>query len=299
MNFKNIFTILVKLLIIIWLIGLIILFLPPKTLLMLNLFVIKDRYGWIIGPFWVLISFVLFIELILSIGKYLNNFQDKIKNTPSFVLLLGVTIIFFSSILLKIYAVKIDIQSITSFLSVCVAAWSFYITNSENRRNKEQSQAAKVSCWLLPGSKKDEYEFKRERNKDGGFYFVPRRVNVENGSRLPLYDIFIFSMNNKDNDDIKTLYHQFLFARYIGLIPPGKSTLYVKTGGSAMGGTRSRAAMIFRDSNLQWWYRGPQGSLSRIRQKDIDKLISNSGIYYPLIDGSIYENNFLRKDNFL
>lgn len=297
MHFRNIFTIFFWLLIIIWLIGIIIMFLPKKTLLLLNLLGIKDKFDWIIGPTWTLISIILFISSWFVIRRYFNNFKTRIRSMPSFVLFLGVVIIFFSSIILKLFGVKIDIQSITSFLSVCVAAWSFYVTNSEKHRNKEESQAAKVSCWLLPESDKDYYEFRNERNKDGGFNFLPRGVSVLNGSQLPIYDIFILSMNSRDDDDTKMLYKKFIYARYIGLLPPGKSICYVKTGGSAMGGVRARAAMIYRDSSYQWWYRGPNGGLSKMEQKEIDDIVNKSGMYYPLFDGCNYGNRFSENEN--
>lgn len=228
----------------------------------------------------------------IKIKHFFKNKSINLESLFSFILLVLIIITFFSSIILKNFGAKIDVPVIISFLSVCVSAGSFYVTNYENKRSDERKQAAAVSCWLLNSSKKDERKFINEKNKDGGFYFVPRRAIVKNTSYLPLYDVFIFSMNSKSNDDIDELCQQFNFVKYIGILPPGESIWYVKTAGSAMGGVRSRIAMIFRDSNYQWWYRGPQGKLSKIKQKSVDKLVNSTGIYYPLFDGSNYENNY-------
>lgn len=293
-SIKGLIRILIIILIIFWLFGITVLFLPKKKLLVLKLFFIKDKFSWIIGPIWTFISVILLVVLIIISRNYFKKIKDKLKNKSSFILLLGLIIIFFASFIMRVFGVKIDVQSFTSFLSVCVAALSFYVTNSENQKKEEQSQAEKVSCWLLPQSKKDEQGFNNEQVENGG---SPRRVIIENASQLPLYEIFIFSMSNRSGDNIKNLCKEFSFAKYIGLLPPGKSTWYVKTRGAAMGGARPRAAMTFRDCSSQWWYRGPQGRLSKITQEEVDKLVNSSGIYYPLFDGSIYSNNFFKKDD--
>lgn len=238
--------------------------------------------------------------VLLKLKQFLENMSIKLEQfSPivlfSFILFLGIIIIFLCSIIFKKFGIEIDMQAITGFLSVCVSAGAFYVTNSENKRDKKVSQATVISCWLLRNSKKDEKQFVNEKNQYGGFYFVPRRAVIQNASRLPVYDVFIFSMTNRSDDKINNLYKQFDFVKYIEILPPGENIQYVKTGGSSMGGVRSRVAIIFRDSNYKWWYRGPQGKLVRAKQKTIDKLVNTTGIYYPLFDQKIYKNTYLNE----
>lgn len=92
----------------------------------------------------------------IKIKHFFKNKSINLESLFSFILLVLIIITFFSSIILKNFGAKIDVPVIISFLSVCVSAGSFYVTNYENKRSDERKQAAAVSCWLLNSSKKDE-----------------------------------------------------------------------------------------------------------------------------------------------
>ncbi|ARO09957.1 hypothetical protein QC535_10390 [Lactiplantibacillus plantarum] len=191
---------------------------------------------------------------------------------------------------IKSFFHKIDVGNAVSIVGLVLAIISFMVTNQntnksiqiaqtqasenakqikENNEEKESEQASQVACWLQPESKAD----------NGS---STRTVIIQNSSRVPVYDVYILSTNNKSSDIFSEMTIEPSATIYIDTLRPGKTSVKIANSGSAMGGTRQSTAMTFKDINSHHWFRSPHGNLSEISEKKMKKTFKHLDIELPI-----------------
>lgn len=185
---------------------------------------------------------------------------------------------------------EIDMGNIISAVGVVITLGVFVVTNQntnksiqiaqtqasanakqikENDEEKKSEQASQVACWLQP-----------ELEKDNGS--STRTVIVQNSSTVPVYGVYIFSTDNKSSDIFSKMYVDPSATIYIDTLRPGKTSVKIANGGSAMGGVRQSTAMTFKDINSHYWFRSPHGNLSEVSEKTMYKNFNHLGIKLPI-----------------
>lgn len=105
-----------------------------------------------------------------------------------------------------------------------------------------------------------------EAGNDSSSYLA-YKVIIQNSSTVPVYDVYVLSTSNRKPDDLKRINIIPEFTKHIDTLKPGSNYLKVKTAGSSMGGVRPEIALIFRDSDSRYWFRGPHGRLVLVAEK--------------------------------
>lgn len=85
--------------------------------------------------------------------------------------------------------------------------------------------------------------------------------------------MFILSSNSEASDDFDESQFFMEYTQHFNVLKPGATRVKLETGGSAMNGVLSSVALIFKDTSLQYWFRGPHGNLSLVDKEQVHKIL--------------------------
>ncbi|GEO69222.1 hypothetical protein [Levilactobacillus acidifarinae] len=147
----------------------------------------------------------------------------------------------------------------------------------ESQSEKIRLQASQVAAWFeniqIPGHAE-------AIGINGG---ILGTVVLQNSSTIPVYDFYILPTNNQASDDFGKIQLFSEYVKYIDTLKPGTTKVNVETGGSSMGGVRPSIAIVFKDADSRYWFRGPHGKLKLIDRKYMYQVFEKDGIKMPIV----------------
>lgn len=143
----------------------------------------------------------------------------------------------------------------------------------EKEKDKMSEQASKVATWLTG--------ITMSANIDIPLDYVLYDVVINNNSNLPIYNVLVLSLGNRSQLNYKDIEYQS-FVNYYPILVPGETKDTIGTNGSALGIERPATAILFTDSQEQYWYRNQVGKLDKLTEQEYDKLVVTLGYRPPL-----------------
>lgn len=174
---------------------------------------------------------------------------------------------------------EIYLSGITTLVAVLGLVYSLFESVRDRKiRTKEslKDQAKKIACWI----KKEIPESIVENSPDTTTYQI---YTVNNNSDLPIYNVFLFSVFNKDEDSIKNIKnaiekHQY---SYYEIIAPGQLDSTPIINNHSAGGGRGIPCLTFIDASGNAWFRSKYGKLELI--KNYENKLAEFGLYRPYV----------------
>lgn len=216
----------------------------------------------------------------------MKNTKFKINRNIaiSIVIVILVIIVLFITGIAK-FDGTIRLSDLISFAGIMIAFLSFKTSTNQNKKNlkmveeqqnqnkkdKENEQANKICCWI-------------DGNFRAGKTIDPSKCNVtiQNDFSLPAYNVYIFSTYNRVKDDAENFTAAGDFTIFANILKPGTSHCTIRSVGSAMGGIRPAVAIMFKDVNSVFWFRGPSGNLIKFTEDEANLFLRKLKVHFPI-----------------
>lgn len=150
-------------------------------------------------------------------------------------------------------------------VTAAAASVSFIVNAYLRHKNYVYSAAKDVSTWLEDKVYPDN---------------PPTHVCISNQSKTALYNVFVFMDLNtyecsldEHLDRISELQNPYF---YFETFPANKNVSRGYQPSNAAGGHHLIPAMLFTDTNGNYWYRTPAGKLVRLRETYMDELVKHA-----------------------
>lgn len=204
--------------------------------------------------FWLWLL-LLFLLILAGLGIGINQKYFRVSRELRISDILA-----FASVSIALLALALNID--TSKKNINNMARQLKVNESERIRK----QADQIAGWFEGF---DEPQGEMNVGDNGGLIGM---VTLQNASAVPVYDVFILSSNSGASDDFDESQFLMEYTQHFNVLKPGATRIRLETAGSAIGGVLPSVALVFKDTSLQYWFRGPHGNLSLVDEEQVHEI---------------------------